>query len=77
MHTEHTGQSSPIEKGNEMESVTDYFESAENQIISKERAMKELRNHGVDDDLSIAQFIAELGDEPIYNAQDVLAWLGY
>ena len=60
-----------------MESVTDYYKSAEGVIISKERAIKELSKHGSDDELSMAQFFAELGEEDTYNATDVLGWLGY
>jgi len=56
---------------------TDYYKSAEGVIISKERAIKELSKHGSDDELSMAQFFAELGEEDTYNATDVLDWLGY
>ena len=51
-----------------------YYESAEGITITKERALKELSNHGVCD---IAEFFDDLGDKDNYNAQAVLAWLGY
>ena len=57
--------------------TNEYYESAESVVISKARAVQELRNHGVGDQPSLCQFFAELGDDEHYNAQDVLDWLGY
>jgi len=51
-----------------------YYESAENITITKERALKELHKHGIVD---IAEFFEDMGDKEIYDAQAVLAWLGY
>lgn len=53
----------------------DYFESAEDETINKDRALYELKRHGVESET--AQFLAEIGDKAVYNAQDVLQWLGY
>jgi len=57
---------------------TDYYESADDTIISRERALEELYNHGVDiQSDEIRLFDLELGRKESYNAQDVLSWLGY
>lgn len=50
-----------------------YYESAKNVTITKERAIKEVLNHGCSPD----DFIADCGDCEKYNAQSVLNWLGY
>ena len=50
-----------------------YYESAEGMTISKERAKKEIVKHGS----SWEEFIADMGDNANYDAQAVLAWLGY
>ena len=50
-----------------------YFESAEGMILSKSRALLEVRRHGA----SEADFIQEMGDKERYDAQSVLLWLGY
>ena len=50
-----------------------YYESAEGMTISKERAKKEIINHSAD----WAEFIADNGEREEYDAQAVLAWLGY
>ncbi|WP_252120360.1 hypothetical protein [Symbiopectobacterium purcellii] len=55
----------------------DYFESAENCVISRKRALYELETHNLSDPEDIADFYRELGDLDIYRAQDVLRWLGY
>ena len=52
----------------------DYYESAEDLIISRERALLELARHSCED---IEQFFEDLGDLKEYNAQSVLDWLGY
>ena len=51
-----------------------YYESAEDVIISKQRAIQELKNHGV---VYVEEFFGDVGEKDSYNAQDVLAWLGY
>lgn len=58
-------------------SYSDYYESAQEVVISKARALKELSTHGVDDELTVCQFFAELGEADYYNAQEVLDFLGY
>ena len=52
-----------------------YFESAEGIKVTKARAMVELRRHAAENDWP--EFIADMGDLPEYDAQAVLAWLGY
>jgi hypothetical protein len=54
-----------------------YYESAEGQTITRYRAFQELAKHGLAGNDNIIEFIAELGDRETYDAQDVLAWLGY
>ncbi len=52
----------------------DYYESAEDLTITRERALLELARHNCED---IEQFFDDLGDREEYNAQSVLIWLGY
>lgn len=52
----------------------DYYSSAANTTITKTRAFQELHNHGV---IDTSEFIAECGDRETYDAQALLAWLGY
>ena len=52
----------------------DYYESAEDIIITRERALLELARHDCED---IEQFFDDLGDRRVYDAQEVLVWLGY
>lgn len=54
--------------------MTTYFDSAEGVTITHKRAIKELRDHGVTE---TAEFYADLGRQETYQAQAVLAWLGY
>jgi len=54
----------------------DYYSSAENQLISANRALIELERHGVPES-EFYQFYEELGKREFYNAQAVLRWLGY
>jgi hypothetical protein len=54
-----------------------YSESARGIVISHDRAIVELRMHGLSDPDSIAAFHAECGMRASYKASDVLAWLGY
>lgn len=51
-----------------------YSDSAKGIIITRERALQELRRHGVEDTLL---FDREVGDKAEYKAQEVLEWLGY
>lgn len=50
-----------------------YYESAEGYTISKERAKSELVKHNASWD----EFVVDNGEHEEYDAQDVLAWLGY
>jgi len=53
-----------------------YYDSAEGEVITLERALQELDKHGcVDADKT--QFLREVGREDFYDAQEVLRWLGY
>lgn len=52
----------------------DYYESAEEITITRSRAFNELNNHGV---VTYDEFLNEMGDKDTYDAQEVLAWLGY
>ena len=51
----------------------DYYESAEGITISKERAKKEVEKHSS----SWLDFVQDMGENETYEAQAVLAWLGY
>ena len=51
----------------------DYYESAEDIVISKERARKEVEKHSA----SWEEFVNENGEQESYDAQFVLRWLGY
>ena len=51
----------------------DYYESAEGYKCSKERAMFELVKHNASWD----EFVVDNGEHEEYDAQSVLAWLGY
>lgn len=52
-----------------------YYESAEGETISQDRARAELKRHGVEGEWP--EFLADMGDKATYDAQAVLAWLGY
>jgi hypothetical protein len=54
--------------------MSDYYESAEGFTITRNRALKELRDHCCED---IEQFFRDLGNREEYDAQKVLQWLGY
>lgn len=56
----------------EIDNMT-YYESAEGVTISKDRAIRELLKHGAD----VGEFLTDMGDLQTYDAQAVLAWLGY
>ena len=53
--------------------IMDYYESAEGMTISKERAKKEIKKHGS----SWSEFLLDNPEKDEYDAQEVLAWLGY
>lgn len=57
--------------------MSDYYESAEGIMISRDRALREIKSHGLDFEDNLKEFFEELGDKNIYSAQDVLDWLGY
>jgi len=50
-----------------------YYESAKGIVISKKRAIAEVKEHGV----SVPEFLKDLGECESYLATDVLKWLGY
>lgn len=52
-----------------------YFESAEGVMVTRDRALKEIADHGLSDE--IGTFIKDMGDRQQYAARDVLQWLGY
>ena len=53
----------------------DYYDSAEGLVISKQRAIKEIKDHDALNEID--DFYLNYGDKEEYNAQDVLIWLGY
>ena len=57
----------------------DYYESAEDIYIDRNRALLELKKHSCDDESIIMAFDAEVkaNDNGLYNAQHILNWLGY
>jgi hypothetical protein len=55
--------------------MSDYYESAEGRIISLDRALVEVRKHGLLGELD--DFFKTHGVRQSYKAQDVLIWLGY
>lgn len=55
----------------------DYFDSAYAIDISQDRALKELKRHGVTSSEEICKFFEDMGDQDGYSAQKVLEWLGY
>jgi hypothetical protein len=54
-----------------------YYESAEGTMITKLRAMQELKKHGCLNLDNISDFFNECGVKDFYNAQTVLNFLGY
>lgn len=50
-----------------------YYDSAEDCILSKDRAAQEIQRHGNDPQ----EFFQEQGEHETYSAQMVLRWLGY
>lgn len=55
----------------------DYYSSAEGLTITHKRAIKELADHNFKSVEDIEEFYYFCGEKDSYNAQDVLAFLGY
>ena len=55
----------------------DYYESAEDLVITQDRALQELARHGITSNEDIIEFFADVGEHEEYDAQKVLIWLGY
>lgn len=55
----------------------DYYDSAEDIIITQDRALQELEKHGITSNEGILEFFADMGKHQEYDAQEVLIWLGY
>ena len=53
----------------------DYYDTAENVTLTKGQAYVELERHNLEGDYEL--FLEDLGDHRTYEAQKVLAWLGY
>ena len=51
-----------------------YSESAKGLQITKQRAIQELKAHGV---IDVQEFFDDEGERDTYDAFEVLAWLGY
>jgi len=56
-----------------------YSESAEGVRITARRVQQELVRHGLPDEMSLLECLAECAEDADgrYNAGDVLRWLGY
>ena len=55
-----------------------YSESAQGVLIAHDRAMREIASHGLPMDTeTMADLYSFCGQREIYDASDVLAWLGY
>ena len=54
-----------------------YSESAEGVEITKQRALQEIRCHGLVREEDVKEFLTDCGDREVYKASDVLRWLGY
>lgn len=55
----------------------DYYESAKGQTLTKSQAWIEIvRKHNLDEQ-EFELFLKDCGDKKTYDAQTVLAWLGY
>ena len=58
---------------NEVNKMT-YSESAQGVMITKQRAIQELKAHGV---IDVQEFFNDEGERDTYDAFTVLSWLGY
>lgn len=56
------------------ELIMTYLETSNGAIITRERAIREIIKHGVTE---IDLFLKDLGNKDLYEASNVLAWLGY
>ena len=54
-----------------------YSESAEGEMIGRNRVIAELGNHGIVSDAEVAECFRYLGEHKLYDAGRVLEWLGY
>ena len=59
------------------ESGDTYYDSAYDVMISQDRALEELKSHGVTCENELQEFFDSVGDKEEYPAQKVLDWLGY
>ena len=50
-----------------------YDEAMDADDITPAEAKREIRKHGADWD----EFIAEVGEKPVYTGEEILNWLGY
>ena len=55
----------------------DYYDSAEDLVITQDRALQELARHGITSNEDILEFFADVGEQEEYDAQKVLIWVGY
>ena len=53
-----------------------YYESAEGKTMTLERVELEFKNHSQTQD-ALEDFLEEVGLRPLYDAQQVLEWLGH
>ena len=53
----------------------DYYDTAENVTLTKAQAYVQLERHNLEGDYEL--FLKDIGDHKTYEAQQVLAWLGY
>ena len=60
--------------GDDEDTEMTYYESSRGIIITKDRAIKELEDHYIDD---IDSFFNDMGNNETYIASEVLDWLGY
>lgn len=54
-----------------------YFDTAEGLTMTRERAIIELKRHGLTDRADLELFDKHFGTVTTYDAQAVLIWLGY
>ena len=60
--------------GDDDDTEMTYYESSRGITISKDRAIKELEDHYIDD---MDSFFNDMGNNETYVASEVLEWLGY
>lgn len=54
-----------------------YLETSQGITISHDRAIRELKDHGLTFKEDIDSFYEDLGKNEYYEASEVLEWLGY